>query len=103
MGVRDYKKLGGSDESNRVQDNVETALRPILASPIVNGVLLTGVTLANGVTTVEHKLGRTLRGWIIVGQNANASIWDSQAGNNLAARTLILNSNAIVTVNIWCF
>lgn len=78
-------------------------LNPLLASPIVNGQLLTGIALINGTTIVNHKLGRKIQGYIVVGSSAAATIHDSQATNQMPQLTLQLISNAATTVALWVF
>jgi hypothetical protein len=71
--------------------------------PIINGFLLEEVALISGDTTLDHGLGRELLGWIVVGQSASATIYDKQGTNSDSGRTLILNSSAVATVNLWVF
>lgn len=78
-------------------------LDPVISNEIVNGQLLQNQPLINGVTVVNHKLGRKLVGWFIVGINGAASVYDSQATNQTPQLTLVLNSNAAVSVNLWVF
>lgn len=78
-------------------------LDPVISNEIVNGQLLQNQSLINGVTVVNHKLGRKLVGWFIVGINGAASVYDSQATNQTPQLTLVLNSNAAVSVNLWVF
>jgi hypothetical protein len=79
------------------------ALNPIIANPLVQGQLLTGIPLVTGSNVINHKLGRKLQGWIIVGVNAVANIYDSQASNQTPQLTLNLTSDAVATVNLWVF
>lgn len=87
----------------QTQTKWAAAIEPVLNSSIVSGVLLNNVHLINGVTVVNHTLGRNLRGYIIVLQNASANIYDSQDTNQMPNLTLVLNSSAAVTVSLWCF
>jgi len=80
-----------------------TILTPTIQSPIVNGNLLTNQALINGVTVINHKLGRELQGWIIVGADGIADVYDNQASNPIPNLTLSLTSNAAVTVSLWVF
>lgn len=85
------------------QTKWKTALTPVIQAEIVNGLLLTSIPLAMGDNVINHKLGRKLIGWIIVGQNASATFYDKQASNQTPDLTLVLNSSAAVTANIWVF
>jgi hypothetical protein len=75
-------------------------INPVLANPPNNSILLTGISLNNGATQINHGLGRTPQGWVIVDVNASASIYRSQPLN---ATTLTLTSNAVCVVNIEVF
>lgn len=85
------------------QNRWASMINPILASPIANGLLLDNVELINGITVVNHRLGRVLQGWIIVGINGAATVYDNQATNQMADLTLSLTSDADVIVSLWVF
>lgn len=99
MSLKDLRYTSGEDILNKVQDNVDTALRPIIGSAIISGVLLNNVSLINGATVVNHKLGKKLQGYIVVKKSANANIWDGAANTS----TITLHSDAACTVSLWCF
>lgn len=87
----------------KMQTAWASQLNPVIANALLQGQMLQGVNLINGTTQVNHGLGRKLVGWFPVGQNAQANLWDSQATNNTPQLTLIINSNAAVTVSLWVF
>jgi len=87
----------------QMQVNWAQSINPVLSNELVQGQLLTNVALKDGQTVVNHGLGRKLLGWFICGQNAQAQVWDSQASNQMPQLTLVLNSNAAVTVALWVF
>lgn len=80
-----------------------SAIEPVLNLPITQGLMLSNVSLSNGTTIVNHKLGRKLIGWFVVGINAAATIYDNQASNQTPQLTLSLTSNASCQVNLWVF
>ena len=69
-------------------------LDPLIASPLTNGQLLTTIALGSGTTVVNHKLGRKLVGWMIVGINGAATVYDKQATNQMPQLTLVQFSSA---------
>lgn len=83
-----------------MQTGWKSALEPVIDNPIVNGILIKNVELINGVTAVNHLLGRKMQGWFITDMNAAATVYRSSPLNNL---TLKLTSNAAVIVNLYCF
>jgi hypothetical protein len=97
--IRSFRKLGASDELNKVQDNIEYVLGPVLSSAIIDGVLLNDVKLVSGLNVVDHKLGREPRGWIVVSPQANEQIWSSGQTRS----TLLLNASGPITSSFWVF
>lgn len=75
-------------------------INPLLINPISNPSILENIALINGVTVINHKLGRTQQGWFLSDIQGAATIYRSAAFNDL---TLTLTSNAAVTVNIGVF
>ena len=78
----------------------KSQLDPVLANPMNNSSLLTGIALINGSNVINHKLGRMMQGWMISDINGAATIYRSAPMNSL---TLTLASNAAVTVNLVVF
>lgn len=101
--MKSYKKYGTDDMAlQKIQQNVEEVLTPVLNAPIVNGRLLTVALTAGTTNIIPHQLGREYLGWMDAGKNANAAIWE-EAGNPRKNRTLWLQTTADVTMNIWVF
>lgn len=86
-----------------LQTSWKAILAPFLRNSLLQGQLLNNVELLNGTNIINHRLGRPLQGWIIVGQNASAIVYDAQASNSQPSLTVILISNANVTVNLYVF
>lgn len=97
------KLLTDSRELNQVQQNVATALLPLESNPLAQGQILESQSLGIGDNTIYHNLGRTLRGWFITSINGAATIYDKQSTNTTPQVTLVLNSSAAVTVNLYVF
>lgn len=93
-----FKTIFFADDSvNRFQQNVKNTLDPITKTPIIDGILITGIVLTTTATNVPHKLGRQPLMWIIADQNTTTTVkrtaWD--------ATTITLISGATCTVNLW--
>ena len=80
-----------------------TALNPVLACPIFNGLLLENIELVSGSNSVNHKLNRKLIGWMLTRINAPAVIYDTQETNQMPQLTLTLESDADTRVSLWVF
>jgi len=75
-------------------------INPVLNFAPNQGVLVKNIALINGVTVVKHKLSRMMQGWIIIDQDAPATIYPSHPLNNL---TITLTSNMACNISLWCF
>ena len=78
-------------------------LNPVINQPLISGRLVTNVSLSIGMNQVNHGLGRKLQGWIVVGLNAPAQIYDAQAQNQMPQLTLTLISDANCIASLWVF
>jgi cytosine/adenosine deaminase-related metal-dependent hydrolase len=93
-----------NDELRQLQSAVEATLGGIVRRDILDGQVVRSVRLTAGApVAVEHGLGRQVTGWIVVGRDADAVVWDDQAVNPTPARTLRLVASADVTVSLWVF
>lgn len=88
---------------SQMQTQWSSLINPVLANPLTQSQILTGVKLISGTTQVNHKLGRALQGWMICGINGVSSVYDTQASNQMPDLTLTLVSSAAVTVNLVVF
>jgi hypothetical protein len=79
------------------------SLNPVLANPLVNGRIITGIRLAVGDNIINHGLGTKLQGYIVVGSSAASTFYDKQASNQMPNLTLILVSSAATTINLYVF
>ncbi len=86
-----------------LQTTWSAAISPALSSEIVNGVLLKNISLVVGSNQVNHRLGRKLQGWLIVRKRAAGAFYDTQDTNRMADKTLLLVSDSVVNVDLWCF
>lgn len=84
----------------KMQTTWAQQLNPVIANALVQGQQLNNIQLINGVTVVNHKLGRKMQGWIVVDMDAASIIYRSQPFNAL---TLTLTSNAAVSISLWVF
>lgn len=75
-------------------------LNPLIKNQLTQGILLSNISLINGVTVINHLLGRNQIGFIITDINAAATIFRSQALNS---KTLTLTSNAACIISLWVF
>lgn len=75
-------------------------LNKLLANPLLDGFVIEDVALINGETTINHRLGRKMQGYIVTDLNASAIIYRSKPLND---KTLSLTSSASCVVNIYVY
>ena len=87
----------------QMQNRWAAIINPILSNPLANGRLVPNISLITGTNQVNHKLQRKVQGWMVVGIDGVASIYDAQATNQMPNLTSTLISDADVTVSLWVF
>lgn len=79
------------------------ALNPIIANPLNGGLLLSSIPVVAGTNIINHKLGRKLRGYMIVMNSGNVTFYDRQQTNQMPELTLDLVSSGIATISLYVF
>lgn len=87
----------------QIQAQTRASTQGSRTNPINSGTLLSSVSLSSGDNTISHKLSQKLQGWFIVRLRGAATIYDKQDSNQSQDKTLVLNSSAAVTVDLWVF
>ncbi len=90
-------------ELDIVQRNIKEFSGQLEKNEVLDGILIEDISLSSASTnTINHKLGRKLRGWTITRIQANANVWES-ATQTLPASNLELEVSANCTVSIYVF
>jgi hypothetical protein len=84
----------------RFQTLWKAILDPVVQNPSNQSNLLVGLSLTAGINVINHKLGRTMQGWIIADQTGIATIYRSQPMND---QSLTLTVSAAVVVSLEVF
>ena len=100
MTIKLFRKIYIQDDENlnRVQDNIAATISSLVNEPIINTVTITALINATN-TTIKHNLGRTPIGYIIIGKNVTADVWDI----SLAREEIVLIASAPVTIKFYLF
>src|SRR5260370_35297663 len=86
-------------EVNQLQNNILSVVNPLMQqNPILFGNLLQNISLKIGDNIINTGLKTALQGWVRVRQRGPANIYDLQDSNTVIG-TLILNSDAVVSVD----
>ena len=83
---------------NTLQQNVQDSLSRIEKNTLLDNVIISGVLISTS-KSVEHKLGRTPKGYLIIQKNANAQVWNG----SITDTNIVLTSSAAVTVTLLIF
>ncbi len=75
-------------------------LDPLLKNLLIQGVLISSISISSGTNVINHRLGRKQIGYIITDQTAAAQLYRSQPLNNLQ---LTLTSDNPCVISLWCF
>ena len=89
---------------NTAQDHVESVITPVLNSVIIDGVILEDIDLVSGsFTSIEHKLGRKPRGYLIIRRSTAQTVYEDAGDYDNRKLFLKLRASGSVTVNLWVF
>lgn len=101
--IRPKQIQTSDDETRRLQESLTEALvRLQTSNPLLNGVFVEKV-IATTDTTVQHSLGYEPTGFLVVGRDADATVWKSSTANSRPQDRLILKATATVTVTLYVF
>jgi hypothetical protein len=100
-GIKEFKRVAGveSQEVAGLQTRLLEFFAQFTNNPLLDGVLLTNISLSSTAKTVEHKLGRPHQGWIITKIDANANVWETESSKSFIKLTATTN----VVVDLWVF
>ena len=89
---------------NCAQDHIESVINPVLDSAIIDGVILEDIDLVStGFTSVEHKLGRKPRGYLVIRKSAAQTVYEDVGDYDNRKLFIKLRASGTVTVNLWVF
>ncbi len=105
---KNVSQVGVEDEEiARVQTNITEAVDAVMATPILDGLLVQRVVIpTSGKLTVSHKLGRAAAGVMVVMASAAVSVPYALAADQTApngAIVLTFSTGAGATISLWVF
>jgi len=90
-------------ELDVVQRNVKEFAGQLEKNVILDGVLIEDIDLVSASSnTVNHKLGRKIKGWFITRIDANANVWENST-QPLPKSTIVLDTSANCKVSLYVF
>lgn len=88
-----------------MENSLVATFSSIEKNPLLGNLnIIKSVVLSSGVDTyVDHKLNRAVTGWIIINKNGFGDVKQSSTTNPVPKSSIILQSNATITVDILFF
>lgn len=92
-------------EVQNMENSLVNTFSSIDKNPLLNNLnIIKTIVLTSGVDTyVDHKLGRAVAGWIVINKNGFGDVKQSSTTNLIPKSSIILQSNATITVDILFF
>ncbi len=87
-------------EFNYLQSAWATQINPLIGNRLLNGLILRQVALQSGSNKIEHRLGRSPIGWLIIDSDANETAYRSAPFD---PAFLTLTASGVVNVALYVF
>jgi len=95
------KIVSGDQDLSLLQDRLKEFVNPLENNPLFDGVLLKSIhLLAAANTTIDHKLGRLPRGWVITDHVTAAATIHRISWSKTG---MVLFASAACDVDLWVF
>ena len=99
MELKPYKKLTGLEYNlSKTVQFTEEFTKQLTNNPFLVGNIFTA-TITTSTATINHGLGSTPLGWLILDQDADANVWKVSSDE----KSIVLDSSATVNIKIWIF
>lgn len=82
-----------------MQTNVAQVIDPLSKLALLDGVLLTGISVTTSGVKINHKLSRQPIGWFVVDKSAAGDIFRTAWDVNF----ITLQASSNTTINLWVF
>ena len=90
----------GDTPFQMLQSKWASIINPVLSLPTNAPSFLKDLSVVSGSNVINHRLGRTPQGWIIIDTNAAITLYRSAAFNDL---TLTLTSSGSGVISLMVF
>lgn len=103
MSLKDFRQVSSQNqEIDRLSKNTHEFAAQIVQNPLIDGVLLTGVSLTSTASYVPHTLGRVWKGFIVTNKSVlGADVIGTH--DRLDNQFALLTASSAVTVDLWLF
>jgi hypothetical protein len=103
MALKQFKTLELKDrETIKLQENISEYLDR-LPKNLLDGVMLTSISIGTSTTNIPHGLARSFLGFIITDLQGDARVWRDTDPSIDKTKYLPLKASSSVTANIWVF
>lgn len=87
-------------EMNLLQTKWASIINPVLSNVATNPTILQNISVVSGNNVINHKLGATPIGWVVIDSNAGVTLYRNAPFNNL---TLTLHSSGSAVISLMVF
>ena len=101
-----YSSVNSDNPEVRILDQRLLAIfNSIIKNPLLNTpTIVKTIVLTSGVDTyVNHGLNRAVTGWVIIDKNGFGDVIQSTTTNSIPKSSIILKSNATITISVLFF
>jgi hypothetical protein len=92
-----------SAETQELYNNLQEFGIQLVRNPFLRGVMLTDITLGTTSISINHGLGASYSGYIVVDRNTDGVIYTDTAASNDKSLSIALKASKLTKVTIWVF
>jgi hypothetical protein len=101
MPIGQMRQIVSGDQTiQQLQDALNDQFNQLALIPFINGRLIEGQTLSAGANTINHKLGRAIKGYFLTSCSSPTTISNGPLGDT---SNFVINSSGATTASIWVF
>lgn len=91
------------EDLSLLQTKWKAIIDPVITLPLNSSLMIPSIRLTSGDNTINHRLGRKIQGWIVIGNDGNTIIYDKQDANSQTDLTLVLNVSVGCVISLLVF
>lgn len=100
--IKAFKRLTTTiPEIQQVINNIAEFVKPLENNPILDGRVLSGVSIGTSATNIPHKLGRPWVGWFVISRTSGVVPYEGTQLNT--TDYLTLQAASAITVDLYVF
>lgn len=99
-----YRRIQSIDNTiNKVQDSVEESIKSLNRNIMNGAVIINNVIINTTDTPISHGLNREVKGWFVIDNNSNSTVWRSSTPSEAPTKILLLKASNQTTISLVVF